>query len=186
VPSEAAVLACSYFFNDGRESTISASCCSIPSDQSGADSNGRDQSQNSTFSLVRRNDGPSGICQQSIRVGGLKQISSAIGMLRQSPIGALFEPRATISSCSILAIRKQVATGSSILRGQLLRYSLSGGCCESMCCCARRHAWPKRSAILDHESVRRFHPPPETPAPRPKCPESYPIQLETGFLIPIC
>jgi hypothetical protein len=54
--------------------------------------------------------------------------------------GALFEQRATIPSCPISAIRKQVATGSSILRGRLLQYSLSGGCCDSMCCSARRHA----------------------------------------------
>jgi hypothetical protein len=49
---------------------------------------------------------------------------SDIGIFRQLPIGALFEPRATIPSRSISATRKQVATGSSILRGQLLRYSL--------------------------------------------------------------
>src|SRR6202521_6278276 len=65
---------------------------------------------------------------------------SAIAIFRQLPIGALFEPRATIPSCSISAIRKQVAAGSSILRGGLLQYSLSGGCCDSMCCSARRHA----------------------------------------------
>jgi len=65
---------------------------------------------------------------------------SVMGIFRQLPIGALLEPRATIPSCSISAIRKQVATGSSILRGRLLQYSLSGGCCDSMCCSARRHA----------------------------------------------
>jgi hypothetical protein len=74
-----------------------------------------------------------GVCTQNLVV-------SAMAIFRQLPIGALFEPRATIPSCSISAIRKQVATGSSIFRGRLLQYSLSGGCCDSMCCSARRHA----------------------------------------------
>src|ERR1019366_3538121 len=77
----------------------------------------------------------------SLRIGRPGSGSmSDMGIFRQLPIGALFEPRATIPSCSISAIRKQVATGSSILRGQLLRYSLFGGCCDSMCCSGRRHA----------------------------------------------
>jgi hypothetical protein len=71
------------------------------------------------------------------RLMGESRSMSAMAIFRQLPIGALVEPRATIPSCSISAIRKQVATGSSILREQLLQYSLCGGCCDSMCCSAR-------------------------------------------------
>jgi len=69
--------------------------------------------------------------------GANRGLLSEIALLRQRPIGAFFEPHATIPSCSISAVRKQVATGSSILREQLLQYSLCGGCCDSMCCSAR-------------------------------------------------
>jgi hypothetical protein len=65
-----------------------------------------------------------------------RAVVGATAAFRQLPFEALFEPRATIPSCSISAIRKLVATGSSILREQLLRSSLCGGCSESMCCSA--------------------------------------------------
>jgi len=82
------------------------------------------------------------VLQAGVHVNGgdfaQNPVDERCGDVTQLPIGALYEPRATIPSCSISAIRRQVATGSSILRGQLLRYSWFGGCCDSMCCSARR------------------------------------------------
>ena len=50
-------------------------------------------------------------------------------------IPALFSARpATIAECSILAVRKHLATGSSTSAGPSSRYSLSGGCCACMYC----------------------------------------------------
>jgi len=47
---------------------------------------------------------------------------------------------ATIAACSILADRKQLATGSFTSRGPSSRYSFCGGCCGCTYCECTRNA----------------------------------------------